>query len=281
MWKPEHRRAADRHGLRYPSDLSDSEWALIEPAIPPAKRGGRRREVNVREVLNAIFYVLSTGCQWQALPKDLPPKSTAHSYFMLWDWDGTLERIHHALYVETREREGREVSPTAAIIDSPERQGCSKRGSALDPQGFDAGKKITGRKRHILVDTLGLLLNVVVHPADVQDRDGARLVLDRRTRRLFPFIARIFADAGYQGPRAGRAAASTGRWVFEIVKRNELHKFVVLPKRWVVERTLAWISRNRRLARDFERYARTIAAFIRLAMIRIMLRRLTRTTHSA
>src|SRR5881275_1827095 len=141
MWTPEHRRAADRHGLRYPSDLSDSEWALIEPAIPPAKRGGRRREVNVREVLNAIFYVLSTGCQWQALPKDLPPKSTAHSYFMLWDWDGTLERIHHALYVATREREW--------------------------------------RKRHILVDTLGLLLNVVVHPADVQDRDGARLVLDR------------------------------------------------------------------------------------------------------
>ena len=110
MWKPEHRRAADRHGLRYPSDLSDSEWSLIEPAIPPAKRGGRRREVNVREVLNAIFYVLSTGCQWQALPKDLPPKSTAHSYFMLWDWDGTLERIHHALYVETREREGREAA---------------------------------------------------------------------------------------------------------------------------------------------------------------------------
>src|SRR5437870_4711226 len=186
MWKPEHRRAADRHGLRYPSDLSDREWALIEPAIPPAKRGGRRREVNVREVLNAIFYVLSTGCQCQALPKDLPPKSTAHSYFMLRDWDGTPERIHQALYIETRGR------------------GC----------------------------------------------------------------------------RAARAAASTGRWVFEIVKRNELNKFVVLPKRWIVERTLAWISRNRRLARDFERYARTVAAFVRLAMIRIMLRRLTRATHS-
>src|SRR6266550_7649133 len=128
----------------------------------------------------------------------------------------------------------------------PERQGRSKRGSALNPQGFDAGKKVTGRKRHILVDTLGLLLNVVVHPGDIQDRDGARLVLDRRTRCLFPFIERIFADAGYQGPRAARAAASTGRWVFEIVKRNELHKFVVLPRRWIVERTLAWISRNRR-----------------------------------
>ena len=105
MWKPEHRRAAERRGLRYPSDLTDAEGALVEPMIPPAKRGGRRREVNIREVLNAIFYVLSTGCQWQALPKDLPPKSTAHSYFMLWDWDGTLERVHHALYVATRERE--------------------------------------------------------------------------------------------------------------------------------------------------------------------------------
>src|SRR5258708_5634269 len=126
MWKPQHRRAADRHGLRYPSDLSDSEWALIAPAIPPAKRGGRRREVNVREVLNAICYVLSTGCQWQALPKDLPPKSTAHSYFMLWEWDGTLERLHHALYVETRKHEGREASPTAAIIDSQSAKAAQK-----------------------------------------------------------------------------------------------------------------------------------------------------------
>jgi transposase len=126
MWKPEHRRAAERHGLRYPSDLTDAEWALAEPMIPPAKRGGRRREVNVREVLNAIFYVLATGCQWQALPKDLPPKSTAHSYFMLWDWDGTLERIHHTLYVATREREGRQASPTVAIIDSQSAKAAQK-----------------------------------------------------------------------------------------------------------------------------------------------------------
>jgi transposase len=120
---------------------------------------------------------------------------------------------------------------------------------------------------------------VAVHAADVQDRDGARLVLDRRTRRLFPFIDRIFADAGYQGPKATAAVARTGTWRLEIVKRNELHRFVVVPKRWIVERTLAWISHNRRLARDFERYARTVAAFIRLAMIRIMLRRLTRPAH--
>ena len=126
MWTPEHRHAADRRGLRYPSDLTGAEWALVEPAIPPAKHGGRRREVNVREVLNAIFYVLSTGCQWSALPKDLPPKSTAHYYFMLWDWDGTLERLHHILYVATREREGREPSPTAAIIDSQSAKAAQK-----------------------------------------------------------------------------------------------------------------------------------------------------------
>ena len=126
MWKPEHRRAADRQGLRYPSDLTDAEWTLLASMIPPAKRGGRPRDVDVREVLNAIFYVLSTGCQWTALPKDLPPKSTAHHYFTLWDWDGTLERIHHALYVAAREQAGREASPTAAIIDSQSGKAAQK-----------------------------------------------------------------------------------------------------------------------------------------------------------
>src|SRR5450755_478430 len=126
MWNPEHRRAALRNGLQYPNDVTDEEWELIGPLIAAAKRGGRRRGIDVREVLNAIFYVLSMGCQWKALPKDLPPKSTAHFYFMLWDWDGTLERIHHALYVETREREGREASPTAAIIDSQSGKAAQK-----------------------------------------------------------------------------------------------------------------------------------------------------------
>jgi transposase len=128
MWTSEHRRAADRRGLRYPSDLSDAEWALIEPMIPPAKHGGRRRAVNVREVLNGIFYVLSTGCQWNALPKDLPPKSTIYDYLDLWDWDGTLERIHYALYVATREKAGREASPTVAIIDAQSAKGAQKGG---------------------------------------------------------------------------------------------------------------------------------------------------------
>jgi len=154
-----------------------------------------------------------------------------------------------------------------------------KRGVSLDPSGYDAGKKTTGRKRHILVDTLGLLLNVVVHSADIQDRDGA-IVLLRQTRRLFPFIERIFADAGYQGEKTALAVAKTGAWKLEIVKRSDLHRFVVLPKRWIVERSFAWISRNRRLARDFERHVRKAAAFIRLAMIRLMLRRLAATPSS-
>ncbi len=126
MWKPEHRRAANRRGLRYPSDLTDAEWALVEALIPPARRGGRKRSVIVRDVLDAIFYVLATGCQWKFLPKDLPPKSTAHSYFMLWDWDGTLERVHEALYVAVREAAGREASPTAAIVDSQSAKAAQK-----------------------------------------------------------------------------------------------------------------------------------------------------------
>ena len=126
MWNAEHRRVGLRTGLRYPSDVADEEWALVAPLIGPAKRGGRRRAIDVREVLNAIFYVLSTGCQWKALPKDLPPKSTAHAYFMLWDWDGTLERIHHALYVQTRERAGRDASPSMAIIDSQSAKAAQK-----------------------------------------------------------------------------------------------------------------------------------------------------------
>src|SRR5208282_4676474 len=161
----------------------------------------------------------------------------------------------------------------------PERQGGAKRGASLDPSGYDAGKKVKGRKRHILVDTLGLLLNVVVHPADVQDRDGAFHLL-RRARRLFPFIEHIFADGGYAGERMALVVWRTGAWKLEIVKRSDVSGFEVLPKRWIVERTFAWISRNRRLARDFERYAMTVAAFVHLAMIRIMLMRLAANASS-
>ena len=144
MWKPEHRRAADRRGLRYPSDLSDAEWALVEPLIPPARRGGRPRKVDVREVLNAIFYVLSTGCQWAALPRDLPPRSTVWDYLDLWDWDGTIQRIHHALYVECREKAGREASPTTAIIDAQSAKGAVKGGARLTRKGLMRARKSSG-----------------------------------------------------------------------------------------------------------------------------------------
>jgi len=214
----------------------------VKPLIPPSRHGGRRRSVNVREVLNGIFYILWTGCQWKALPKDLPPKSTVHDYLELWNWDATLERIHHELYVAVREQEGREASPTAAIIDSQTAKASQKGGSSLDPSGYDAGKKIKGRKRHILVDTLGLLLNVVVHPADVQDRDGAFHLL-RRARRLFPFIEYIFADGGYAGRKMALTVWRTGAWRLQIVKRSDVAGFEVLPRRWIVERTFAWISR--------------------------------------
>ena len=155
----------------------------------------------------------------------------------------------------------------------PRRRKGPRKGAALDPAGYDAGKKTRGRKRHILVDTLGLLLSVVVHPADVPDRDGAFDLL-RRARRLFPFVKRIFADGGYAGAKMALVVSRIGSCTLQIVKRSTATSFAVLPKRWIVERTFAWISRNRRLARDFERYATTVVAFVRLAMIRIMLRRL-------
>ena len=276
MWTPEHRRAADRHGLRYPSDLSNAEWALVEPMIPPARRGGRKRSIDVREVLNAIFYVLSTGCQWKALPKDLPPKSTAHYYFMLWTgtahWSASI--MHSTSRCANRldaKRAQRWQSSTARVAKPP------KRGSALDPQGFDAGKKVTGRKRHILVDTLGLLLSVAVHPANIQDRDGIALVLSRApavcspSSNAFLLTAATRAQSRLQ-PLLDRHLENRNRQTVDTAIG-----FEVVPKRWIVERTIAWISRFRRLARDFERYARTVAAFIRLAMVRIMLRRLTRS----
>uniref|UniRef100_UPI001B3B6A1A IS5 family transposase n=1 Tax=Skermanella mucosa TaxID=1789672 RepID=UPI001B3B6A1A len=248
--------------------MTDAEWGLIEPLIPPEKRYGRHREVNVREVVNAIFYVLSTGCQWRALPKDFPPRSTVHEYFKLWEWDGTLERIHFSLFVQVREHAGKEASPTAAIIDSQSGKSAERGGAELDPIGYDAGKKVKGIKRHVVVDTLGMLLAGQIHPADVQDRDGALPVL-AEARRLFPFIERIFADGAYQGAATAAAVARIGAWDLEIVKRSDTAKgFVVLPKRWIVERTLSWIGRCRRLSRHVENLARSALAFLRLAMMR-------------
>jgi transposase len=277
MWTNENRTLYDRSQLRYPSDLTDEEWALVEPMIPPAKRGGGKRTVVMREVVNGVMYILSTGCQWRALPKDLPPRSTVHGYFDLWNWDGTLERIHHVLYVKCREKAGRDASPTAAIIDSQSVKSAEKGGRSIDPCGYDAGKKIKGKKRHVLVDTQGLLMHAVIHAADVQDRDGGVLVM-ATLFGLCPFLLKLYADGGYQGPQFKAALQRVTRQVnLEIVKRSDAAKaFIVLPKRWIVERTIGWLNRCRRLAKDWEGLNRNALAFLRWASIRLMLRKLCR-----
>jgi transposase len=279
MWKPENRPLYDRSKLRYPSDVTDDEWNLIAPEIPPAKPGGNKRGVDVREVVNGAMYILSTGCQWRAIPKDLPPRSTIHDYLVRWDEDGTLDRIHHALYVKCREMAEREASPTAAIIDSQSVKSAEKGGASIDPHGYDAGKKIKGKKRHLLVDTQGLVLLALVHSAGIQDRDGGVLLMSTMFG-LFPFLLKLYADGGYQGPQFQAGLQRVCRSVnVEIVKRSDAaKKFVVLPKRWIVERTIAWLNRCRRLAKDWECLNRRALAFLRLASIRLMVRKLCQDT---
>src|SRR5215831_4778599 len=191
MWTPQNRKRYDRSRLRYPSDLTDEEWAHVAPLIPPVKPGGNKRTVDVREVMNGVMYVLSTGCQWRALPKDLPPKSTVHDYFILWSCDGTLDRIHHALLPRAG---GTRSEPERCHHRQPEREKRRKRGACIDPHGYDADKKVKGKKRHVLVDTLGLLLHAIVHPADIQDRDGGILLL-ATLFGMYPFLQTLFADA--------------------------------------------------------------------------------------
>ncbi len=279
MWKSENRSRYDRSKLRYPSDVTDDEWKLIAPLIPPAKPGGNKRRVDLREVVNGLMYILGSGCQWRAIPKDLPPRSTVHDYFVRWDDDGTLNRIHYALYVKCRELAERQASPTAAIIDSQSVKSAEKGGAPIDPHGYDAGKKIKGKKRHLLVDTQGLVLLALVHSADIQDRDGGILLMSTMFG-LFPFVLKLYADGGYQGPQFQAALRRVCPSVnVEIVKRSDAAKhFLVLPKRWIVERSIAWLNRCRRLAKDWECLNRRALAFLRLASIRLMLRKLCQNT---
>jgi transposase len=227
--------------------------------------------VDLREVLDAIFYLLRTGCPWRLLPKEFPPKSTVFGYFRrLWE-DGTWPRLHALLVAAARERAGKEASPTAGIIDSQSVRTTESGG----PRGFDAGKKVNGRKRHILVDTLGLLLVLVVHTADIQDRDGLALVC-RRLRRRFPWLRLIFADGGYQGETAACAAAQEGLRLTIVTRDPGTRGFAVLPRRWVVERTFAWLGRNRRLAKDFETTVTSALTMAYLASLQLLVRRLAR-----
>jgi transposase len=271
-WTDIARREHRREGLRYPSDLADREWALASPFIPPAKTGGRRRSTDMREVLNALLYIASSGCAWRMLPKCFPPVSTVRRYFYGWRDTGLFESINTVLVMNLREIEGREASPSAGVIDSQSVKTTESGGVT----GYDAGKKVKGRKRHILTDTCGYLVFILVHAADIQDRDGAVDLL-KAIRFRFPWLRHVFADGGYAGHKLKDALAQMGKWTVEIIKRSDAAKgFVLLPRRWVVERTFAWLGRCRRLAKDWETSLASSTAWVHIASIRMITRRTAR-----
>jgi putative transposase len=258
----------------YPGDMTDAQAELLLSLVPPAKPGGRPRTVDIRMVINAIFYVLCTGCPWAWLPHDYPPKGTVYDYFQKWTKDGTWVKIHDQLRALIRITEGRHPDASAGVLDSQ----TVKVGTMVSKEvGYDGGKQIKGRKRFTLVDTFGLLMMVKVMAASVPEREGAKKVFEKmkESPEKYPRLIRIFVDKGFSGKDFMRLVMDTFGFILEAVLRSDkMEGFVVLPKRWVVERTFGWFNYWRRLSKDYEVLPETSEAFIYIGMTRLMLRRL-------
>jgi putative transposase len=251
----------------YPSDVNESQWQYIEKIINPEQR---KRKYFMKDIFNAVLYVVKGGVQWRMIPKDLVPWESAYYYFRKWKMNGVIDELHDFLVAKVRLKNGKKESPSVGIIDS---QSAKASNMCVESVGYDGGKKINGRKRHIVVDTLGLILIVVIHAANIHDSIGAKKALQALKDKYLSAIKIIFADGGYLGNLIDWAKISFG-FNIQVIKRTEEHKFKVLPKRWIVERTFAWLSFHRRLSKDYERLDETSVAHIQLAMIRLMLNKI-------
>lgn len=264
----------------YQSDLKGQEWKWLKQFLPSHSTVGTRgrpQEWPLREIINALLYLLRTGCQWRMLPHDLPPWQTVYYHHRKWRLNGTWEKINRLLRERVRQNAGREATPSAAIVDAQSVKTTLVKGK----RGYDAGKRVNGRKRHIVVDTMGLLLTVLVTVASVQDKPGGKLLLTQLQQRLqMPRLHLFWADGGYGGQPFTDWVKMTFGWIWQVVKRNtDVKGFHVLPRRWVVERTFGWLNNYRRLSKDYEELPNTSETFIYLGMSHIMLKRLAKTNH--